>query len=173
MDSTQEFFVIYHRWQRSWPLECPGPSMLNTYLKSSIMDQDMAVYFVRNKMETFSALLDLCAGHSPVPGEFPTQRSVARSFDVFSDLRLNKCLSKHSRRWWLETPSRSLWHHFNSLIMSGTIPTLPLEMFSLDILWSLAVSHRPDRKLLTWSEASLDTFSVNDIFEHVHKNSTQ
>ena len=41
-------------------------------------------------METFSALLALCAENSPVPGEFPAQRPVARSFDVFLDLRLNK-----------------------------------------------------------------------------------
>ena len=41
-------------------------------------------------METFSALLAICAGNSPVPGEFPAQRPVTRSFDVFFDLRLNK-----------------------------------------------------------------------------------
>ena len=34
-------------------------------------------------METFSALLAICAGNLPVPGEFPAQRPVARSFDVF------------------------------------------------------------------------------------------
>ena len=45
-------------------------------------------------METFSALLIICAGNSPVPGEFPAQRPVPRSFDVFFDLRLNKRLSK-------------------------------------------------------------------------------
>ena len=45
-------------------------------------------------METFSALLALCAGNSPVPGEFPSQRPVTRSFDVFFDLRLNKRLSE-------------------------------------------------------------------------------
>ena len=49
-------------------------------------------------METFSALLSLCVGNSPVTGEFPSQRSVARSFDVFFDLALNKRLSKQSRR---------------------------------------------------------------------------
>ena len=43
-------------------------------------------------METFSALLALWAGNSPVPGEFPVQRPVARSFDVFLDLPLNKRL---------------------------------------------------------------------------------
>ena len=34
-------------------------------------------------METFSAVLAICAGNSPVSGEFPTQRPVTRSFDVF------------------------------------------------------------------------------------------
>ena len=33
-------------------------------------------------METFSALLALCAGKSPVTGEFPTQMPVMRDFDV-------------------------------------------------------------------------------------------
>ena len=41
-------------------------------------------------METFSALLAICAGNSPVPGEFPAQRPVTRNFDVFIDLRPNK-----------------------------------------------------------------------------------
>ena len=48
-------------------------------------------------METFSALLAICAGNSPVPDEFPAQRPVTRSFDVFFDLRLNKGLSKNNR----------------------------------------------------------------------------
>ena len=40
-------------------------------------------------MEIFSALLALCAGNSPVTGEFPAQRPVMRNFDVSFDLRLN------------------------------------------------------------------------------------
>ena len=44
-------------------------------------------------METFSALLAICAGNSPVPGEFPTQRPVTQSFDFFFDLCPNKRLS--------------------------------------------------------------------------------
>ena len=40
-------------------------------------------------METFSELLAIRAGNSPVTGEFPTQRPVTRSFDVFFDLRVN------------------------------------------------------------------------------------
>ena len=34
-------------------------------------------------MKTFSALLAICAGNSPVTGEFPAQRPVTRSFDIF------------------------------------------------------------------------------------------
>ena len=67
----------------------------------------------RHQMETFSALLAICAGNSPVPGEFPAQMPVKRSFDVFFDLRLNKRLSKQSWGWWFETLSRPLWRHCN------------------------------------------------------------
>ena len=50
-----------------------------------------------HQMETFSALLAICAGNSPVPSEFPAQRPVTWNFDVFFDLRLNKRLSKNNR----------------------------------------------------------------------------
>ena len=62
-------------------------------------------------METFSALLALCEGNSPV----------TRSFDVFFDLHLNKRLSKQSWGWWFETHSRSLWRHCNESILRPTI----------------------------------------------------
>ena len=67
----------------------------------------------RHQMERFSALLAICVGNSPVPGEFPAQRPVTRCFDVLFDLRLNKRLSKHSWGWWFETLSRPLWRHCN------------------------------------------------------------
>ena len=54
----------------------------------------------RHQMETFPALLAICAGNSPVTGEFPAQSPVMRSFDVFFDLRPNKRLSKQSWAWW-------------------------------------------------------------------------
>ena len=116
-----------------------------------------------HQMETFSALLTICAGNSPVPGEFParwwfetpsrplwhhsnelpqfdmmtssngnifrvtgplcgeftgpgefpTQRPVTRSFDVYFDLRLNKRLCKQSWGWWFETLLCPLWRHSN------------------------------------------------------------
>ena len=48
-------------------------------------------------METFSALLAICARNSPVTGEFFAQMLATQSFDVFLDLRLNKRLSN---QWW-------------------------------------------------------------------------
>ena len=62
-------------------------------------------------MEAFSVLLALCAENWMVTGEFPSSRQVPRSFGVFFDVRLNKRLSKQSRRRWFGTQSRSLWRH--------------------------------------------------------------
>ena len=67
-------------------------------------------------MEKFSTLLALCAGNSPVTREFPVQRPVTRSFDVFFDLRPNKQLSKKSRDWWIETQ----WHTYSHAISART-----------------------------------------------------
>ena len=112
-------------------------------------------------METFSALLALCEGNSPVTGEFPTQRPVTRSFDVFFDLRLNKRLSKPSGRRWFETPSRSsyvtvmdggfkyrpgIWHpnfvitmpadtlaHNDTRILSDKVLTIKLDIIRFSV----------------------------------------
>ena len=62
----------------------------------------------RHQMETFSALVALCAENSPVSGEFPAQMPVTRSCNVYFDLRLIKRLSKHSRGWWFERLTRPL-----------------------------------------------------------------
>ena len=89
---------------------------LSNMLCNSLTPGDVALFLItwwRHQMETFFALLAICAGNPPVTGEFLSQRPVTRSFDVFFDLRLNKRLSKQSWGWWFETPSRSLWHHCN------------------------------------------------------------
>ena len=65
------------------------------------------------QMEIFFALLALLEGNASVTGGFPFQRPVRLSFDVFSELHLNKRLSKQSRRRWFETPLRSSWRHCN------------------------------------------------------------
>ena len=78
---------------------------------SAVRCQEICRPIWRHQMETFFTLLALCEGNPLVTGGFPSQRPVTRSFDVFFDLRLNKLLSKKSRRRWFETPSRSLWLH--------------------------------------------------------------
>ena len=87
-------------------------STINRFTRPAIHP---SIAWWRNQMETFSALLAICAGNSPVPGEFPTQRPVTRSFDVFFDLRPNERLSKHWRGWWFGLPSCPLWRHCNDL----------------------------------------------------------
>ena len=69
------------------------------------------VDMMTSSMETVSVLLAICVGNSPVPGEFPAQRPVTRSFDVFFDLRPNK----QSRGWWFQMPSHSSWRHCTEL----------------------------------------------------------
>ena len=71
-------------------------------------------------MEAISALQAICTGNSPVSGEFPAQRLVTRSVDVFFDLRLNKRLSKqwYGEVWDAIAPiMTSQW--WMSLISSG------------------------------------------------------
>ena len=71
----------------------------------------------RHQKGTFSASLAICAENSPVPGKFPAQRPVTRSFDVFFDLRLNKWLNKQSWAWWFEMLSCPLWRHCNVMVL--------------------------------------------------------
>ena len=87
----------------------PIPVTKYVYIESQAF---ISTTWRRHQMETFSASLAPC-GNSPVYGEFPVQRPVTRSFDVFFDLRLIKRLSKHSRGWWFETLSRPLRRHCN------------------------------------------------------------
>ena len=77
----------------------------------------------RHQMETFSPLLVICVGNSPVSGEFPAQRPLTRSFDVFFDLCPNKRLSKQSWGWWFEMPSGPIWRHSNAFPYFDRCPT--------------------------------------------------
>ena len=60
------------------------PAIPNT---PAIMNCKKCKSWWRHHMETFSALLAMCAGKSPVPGEFLIHRPVTQSFDAFFDLR--------------------------------------------------------------------------------------
>ena len=95
------YYIISH-----YPLISHSSEML-LFIKIS------GISWWRHQMETFSALLAICAENSPVTGEFSAQRPVTRSCDVFFNLRLNKWLSKQWWGWWFETPSCPLWRHRN------------------------------------------------------------
>ena len=103
-----------------------------------------------HQMKNFSAFLAICAGKSPVTGEFPTQRRVTWSFDIFFDLRLNKWLSKQWQGWWFEMSLRSLWRHCNEWILCTLIP----------IMWFI----------LSWGANILTLFSIM-CSKNVNRNS--
>ena len=116
------FFTILFTMMKSGPTlhllgqsSCCDTRILWSNLGFFSEEQQRLLYqaWWRHQMETFSTLLAICAGNSPAPGEFPAQRPVTRSFDVFFDLHPNKRLSKQWWGWWFETPSCPLWRHRN------------------------------------------------------------
>ena len=111
--------TVFH-WPGASFVYIQGPDLLITWYLS----------WWRHQMETFSALLSLCAGNSLVTIEFPAQRSVTRSFDVFYDLRLDKRFRKQSWGWWFETPSRLLWRHCNVIAHNTTLQNTSFRAFS-------------------------------------------
>ena len=96
---ADEFGCISLAGFRKHAMMCPNLVAVSLVLKASA--------WWRHQMEIVSALLAICAGHSPV-------RPLTRSFDVFFDLLLNKRLSKQWWGWW----SRTLWRHCNGLVKS-------------------------------------------------------
>ena len=110
-----ELMLIYHQskagfpnmiYKRHWKYK---DQVMNHHFLVCLLSSQRDIPWWRHQMETFSALLFLFCGEFTGPGEFPTQRPVTRSFDVFFDLHLNKRLSKQPWGWWFETLSWSLW----------------------------------------------------------------
>ena len=87
-----------------------------TILVSAWPSNTTGRYMMTSSNRNISALLSFRAGNSPATGEFPAQRPVMQSFDVFYDLHLNKRLSKQSWGWWFEMLSWSLWRHHNDIM---------------------------------------------------------
>ena len=136
-------------------------------------------------METFSALLAICAGHSPGTGEFPAQRPVTRSFDVFFGLRLNKQLSKQSWGWWFETPSRLLRRHRNdSFHQPGKLIvkyTDPFKHGYTLMLWNSFCRKHNELQILQWRHNGHDGVPnhqphhclLNRLFERISKKTSK
>ena len=75
-------------------------------------DRSVAYMITSSNGNIFHVTGPLC-GEFTGPGEFPAQRPMTRSFDVFFHLCLNKRFSKQPQGWWFETPPWSLWLQCN------------------------------------------------------------
>ena len=87
-----------------------------------VPEKDLVNFMMTSSNGNIFRVTDPLCGEFTGPGEFPTQRPVTRSFDVYFDLRLNKRLSKQPWGWWFETPLWSLWRQCN-------VPVAPLNEF--------------------------------------------
>ena len=113
--------LVWSWWFREWLLTCSTPRLyLNqcwfiyqSFMKKPVGHEWIPLMMTSSNGNIFRVTGHLC-GEFTGPGEFPTQRPVTRSFDVYFDLRLNKWLSKQSWGWWFETLSCSLWRHRNA-----------------------------------------------------------
>ena len=116
-----------------------------------------------HQMETFSALLAICVGNSPVPGEFPTQRPVTGSFDVFFDLCLNKRLSKQSWGWWFEIPLHSLWCHYDDAVLTRKLPPFSTKSLPRSVITNHAFNQMIDViQMVTKISRNLETEHLID-----------
>ena len=106
---------------------------------------------------TFSALLAICAGNSPVPGEFPPQMASNVELWCFFDLRPNTRLSKHWWGWWFEQLSSPLWRHRDWLATFSKAFRKVLQKlwffitFSVDSLWYLLGTLCGTMPVITWN----------------------
>ena len=97
--------------------------------KHNIPSQSLKTMMTSSNGNIFRVTDHLC-GEFTGPGDFPTQRPVTRSFDVYFDLRPNKWLSKQSWGWWFGTLSCSLWRHRNAIL-----DCLPRSFFRPLYVW--------------------------------------
>ena len=111
--------------------------------------------------------------------DFPSQRPMTRNVDVFFGPRLNKRLSKQSRRRWFQMPSRSLWHHSDGpwfqtpwRTCSGTVLRSP---FSSHDPWHMFSEHYGKALIQTfiyhcndvaWATSCLESVSTRLLFKN-------
>ena len=84
---------------------------------------------------------------SPVNSQHKVQWRGALMF--FFYLNPNKRLSKQSRGWWFETPSRPLWRHRNAIFL---LTRFPLDMTNCD---------SPDSNWITLAHITIFCFASN------------
>ena len=65
------------------------------------------------KWKHSSAPLTICEGNQPVPGGFPSQRPMTRSFAIFLWCAPEQTAEQTMRMPWFNMPWRSLWRCLN------------------------------------------------------------
>ena len=111
--------ATYPKSGEYWPLSLHWLLVVSPIPSARIENFRSIIWLVHDdviKWKYFRVTGPLC-GEFNGPGEFPAQRPVTRSFDVFFDLRLNKRLSKQPWGWWFETLAWSLWRHRNVIAL--------------------------------------------------------
>ena len=128
-------------------------------------------------METFSALLALCAGNSPVTGAFPTKSPVTRSFVLFFFKSAPEQLSKQSRRRRFETPSCSFWSRCNNEARLGIhekfkISCWPKQQGTNIIVYSIYTGDFASLLCLIWWSWTINKMGdiLQDIFKCIFLN---
>ena len=161
-------YNIFFHWLRPWT-STDGKWGSNRRMDGKI--NRLIDMMTSSKGNIFCVTGHLCGEFT---SEFPTQRLVTRSFDVFFDLHLNKWLSKQWWGWWFETPSPPLRRHCNgtSKVPTATVdyeshlPGIHYKLFSLtqnnNIQW---------KYFFETPNFSIDTFEANNfpensIYEH-------
>ena len=116
----------------------------------------LQIFMMMSSMEILSMILAL-SGNSLVTDEFLQQKPVTRSFDIFFDLRLNKRLSKQSRRRWFETPC-SVWRLYSALVENICVLVLiSLKFVPWGLIYNESLVHVMARVLVwrkghTWTK---------------------
>ena len=117
-------------WCRDGPRQ--SAAMVMTYLlrNSSVSVPPFSSWW-RHQMGTCSTLLALWAGNSPSTSEFPSQKPVIRSFDVFFDLRLwTNCWVNN----WDASDLRHHRAHYDVTVMLQTTEN-PCERGQYHVSW--------------------------------------
>ena len=109
---------------------------LSTLVQMSFALSQEAITWWRHQKETFSALLSLCEGNSRVTGEFPSQRPVTRSFEIFFDLR--QSLRRHRAHYDVTVMT---WKEWSILTRNETKNILPIVLHNSKSIIGFAGHH--------------------------------
>ena len=138
-----------------WQMRMKHSSALNKQTASPrpILMLTILIFPWSHQMETFSALLAICAGKSPVPGEFPAQRPVTRSFDVIFDLRLNNC-------WVNNREAGDLRHYRAHYDVTVMLPDLVIIQF-IEFEWHMYILEIICARLQSYPSLRMDQCFIN------------